>query len=163
LDERLKPSGDRLLRAGVWQQIGPLSLVLGATQHEARQSMEVFSTIRGDSIDTLPHQISSIRTLARRWSETEARLMWAFGRVAIDGRFGYQHVDTMTNDVWGSATATMALGSRLSLVGAYGTRPSREWLGVSKGQFASLGIRLAPAALSRPPAPAHVQPTANRF
>lgn len=162
--ERMAPNGDRLLRFGLWQQIGPVSLVLGSSQHTARESQEVFTKRPGtDSLGVDSIVESSMRSFARRWSETEARVMWSVGRVAVDGQFGFQRVDSNSTGFWGRATTTMALGSRLSLVGAYGTRPSRDWLGVPGGRFASLGIRIAPAALSRPPAPPHVQPTANRF
>jgi hypothetical protein len=162
--DRMAPNGDRLLRWGLWQQIGPVSLVLGASEHTARGSQQVFTKRPGtDSLGIDSIVESSTQSIARRWSETEARVSWAIGRVAVDGQFGFQRVDSNSTGFWGRATTTMALNSRLSLVGAYGTRPSRAWLGVPGGRFASLGIRIAPAALSRPPAPAHVQPTASRF
>lgn len=171
-DARMAPNGDRLLRMGLWQQIGRVSLVLGASQHQAQQSTVVGlpsnpslpdSIGGGGIIPDSGRRVSALQVVRKRWSESEARVMWAIGAVAIDGQFGFQRVDSTRSGFWGRATATMALNSRLSLVGGYGTRPARDWLGMPGGRFASLGLRIAPASLSRPSAPAHVQPTANRF
>jgi hypothetical protein len=162
-------NGDGLLRAGLWQQIGPVSLVLGSSQHQLRQTrLQLTPLLPDDSLsgpgDTAIYT-QTTHTDVRHWSDTEVRMIWSIGRVAFDGRFGLQsRADSLDRwATWASATATMAMGSRLSLVGALGTRPAREWMGAPGQRFASLGVRIAPAALSRPPAPVHVQPTASRF
>jgi hypothetical protein len=90
-------------------------------------------------------------------------VLWSFGRVALDGQLGVQSVDSMRTAMWGRATATVGMSSRLSFVGAFGTQPARGWMGVPGARFASLGVRIAPASLARPAAPAHVQPAASRF
>lgn len=166
---RANGDGDGLLRFGLWQQLGSVSIVLGTSQHQARQSIETLSYVQvpdtaGRSDTSIVSAVRSTRTSVRQWSDAEARLLWAFGRVALDGRFGFQsRVDSARAATWARATATVGMSSRLSLVGSVGTAPPRAWAGVPGQRFASLGVRIAPASLSRPAAPAHVQPSADRF
>lgn len=154
---------DGLLRLGLWQQIGPVAIVFGTSQHESRDASTFpFTVSRGDSLNR-DSSFTGTHTFLRHWSNTEARVLWSFGRVALDGQAGVQSVDSMRTTTWGRATATVGLGSRLSFVGAFGTQPARAWMGVSGARFASLGVRIAPASLARPAAPPYVQPVANRF
>ena len=157
-------NGDGLLRLGIWQQLGPLSLVLGTAKHDSREQTfqlkpagQLPDSGRADSV------LSPSGSALRRWSDTQARVLWSFGRVALDGQIGVQSVDSMRTSTWGRATATVAMGERVSFVGSFGTAPARAWMGVPGARFASLGVRLAPAALSRPTAPPHVLPAPSRF
>lgn len=169
LDEpvsRVNENGLGLLRMGLWQQLGPVSIVFGSAQHQSRELIEkvTMSPRGGDSLGTDSIRSASSHVAARRWSDTEARLLWSVGRVALDGRLGFQsHVDSSRAGVWGQAAATVGVSSRLSLVGSVGRAPSRAWAGIPGARFASLGVRIAPASLSRPQAPVHVQPSASRF
>ncbi|HEY4306763.1 MAG TPA: glycogen-binding domain-containing protein [Gemmatimonadaceae bacterium] len=159
----LSNNADGLLRLGVWQQIGPVVVSLGASEHKAGDaSFHPISTPRGDSLNR-DSSLAGSSAFLRRWSDTQARVLWSIGRVALDGEFGVQSVDSSHTSTWARGTATVAMGSRLSFVGAFGRQPARAWMGVPGSRFASLGLRIAPASLARPAAPAHVQPTANRF
>jgi hypothetical protein len=153
---------DGLLRFGLWQQFGAVSIVLGTSQHQSRT--QTFRLTPGP--DTLRRQDSVLTTgpsALRRWSDTQARILWSLGRVALDGQIGVQSVDSTHTATWGRATATVAMGSRLSFVGSFGTAPARAWMGVPGARFATLGVRLAPAALSRPAPPPHMLPAPDRF
>jgi hypothetical protein len=155
-------NGDGLLRLGLWQQLGSVSISLGAAQHQTlEQTFHLVpspdTTRRDDSV------LTAGNGALRRWSDTQARVLWSFGRVALDGQIGLQSIDSTHTATWGRATATVAMGSRLSFVGSFGTQPDRAWMGVPGARFASLGVRIAPAALSRPAPPAHVLPSPNRF
>jgi hypothetical protein len=159
----LSNDADGLLRLGLWQQIGPVAIVLGASQHESRDASGYqFTVPKADSLNR-DSSFTGTRTFMRHWSNTQARVLWSFGRVALDGQIGVQSVDSVRTSTWGRATATVGLGSRLSFVGSFGTQPARAWMGVPGARFASLGVRIAPASLARPAAPPHVQPSASRF
>ena len=159
----LSNNADGLLRLGLWQQIGPVAIVFGTSHHESRDvSMFDFTVPRTDTMNR-DSSFSGTHAFLRRWSDTQARVLWSIGRVALDGQVGVQSVDSMHASTWGRATATVAMGSRLSFVGSFGTQPARTWMGVPGARFASLGVRIAPASLTRPAAPSHVQPAANRF
>ena len=156
---------DGLLRLGVWQQLGPVSLSLGTSKHQSREQTfhlipdpaSADTLFRGDSIS------APAGSALRRWSDTQARVLWSFGRVALDGQIGVQSLDSVRTTTWGRATATVAMGNRMSFVGSFGTAPARAWMGVPGARFASLGVRVAPAALSRPAAPPHVLPAPSGF
>lgn len=165
--------GDALVRAGLWRQVGPMTVALSSRQHSSRENQYVpvrvpglpqpADTLRGPPADTGHWELQSVKRV-RRWSDMEARVSWVLGRAVIDGQFGMQQAaDSIPSMMWGRATATVALASRLSLVGSFGTRPSREWMGATGSRFATLGVRIAPATLARPAAPAHVQPAAAAF
>jgi len=167
---RANSDGDGLLRFGLWQQLGSVSLVLGTAKHQARQSIETVSYVHipdttGTSDTSIVSAVRSSHTSVRQWSDAEARVLWSFGRVALDGQFGFQsRLDsTGAATTWARATATVGMSSRLSLVGSVGNTPARAWAGVPGQRFASLGVRIAPASLSRPELPVYVQPSANRF
>lgn len=158
--------GDGLFRFGLWQQLGPVTVVFGSSQHQASQIVTGFrmqaapDSLNPDDSVRVPTSNSALR----RWSDAQARVLWSFGRVALDGQFGFQsRLDSSSAATWARATAIVGVSSRLSLVGAVGRAPERAWAGVPGARFATLGVRIAPASLSRPIAPAHVQPSANRF
>jgi hypothetical protein len=157
--------GDGLLRFGLWQQLGPVSVVLGTSKHQSREQtfLKVRNPAQPDSLLGADSILAPNGSALRRWSDTKARVLWSFGRVALDGQIGVQSLDSVRTSMWGRATATVAMGSRVSFVGSFGTAPARAWMGVPGSRFASLGVRLAPAALSRPAAPPHVLPAPSRF
>ena len=158
-------NADGLLRLGLWQQFGPVAIVVGSAQHQTRQQTFRLEPSQSPSPDSgrIGDSVLVGHSALRRWADTQARVLWSFGRVALDGQIGVQSVDSTHTTTWGRATATVALASRLSFVGSFGTQPARAWMGVPGARFASLGVRIAPASLSRPAAPPHVVPSANRF
>lgn len=99
-----------------------------------------------------------------RWTEIEARLAWASSRVALDARIGVRpHLAGLPASSWFRATTTIALASRLALVAAAGNDVALSWGLAPRTPFVSLGLRVAPSALVRPSAPAHVRPVASAF
>lgn len=167
--------GAAMIRPGAWQQLGSALLTVSSGEHRTREATTALVRVFGRPIvpDTLTSSFTTpdtgrmeLQTVSRvrRWSELEARLTWTVGRAVLDGRLSMQPAaDSARSLLWGSATATVGLAHRLSLVGSFGTRPERSWLGMQGARFATLGVRLSPSTLARPAAPPHVQPAAARF
>jgi hypothetical protein len=162
-NSQMSSDANGLPRLGLWQQFGPVAIVLGASEHESRGlGLTRFTVPRGDTLNR-DSSFTGTQSMLRHWSDTQARVLWSIGRVALDSQFGVQSSDSDRTTTWARATATIATGSRLSFVGAFGRQPERAWMGARGSRFASLGVRIGPAALARPVAPPHLQPTANGF
>jgi hypothetical protein len=146
-----------LLRAGLWRQFRSVVVSVSTDQHAMRTGLRQSS----GRTDTLSND-STARTMV--WSDVQARVGWSGGRVALDARAGLaRQLNSRPEAAWGRITATTALAPRLSVVAALGTDPTRAWIGMPPSRFASLGLRFAPAALSRPAPPPHIQPNAANF
>jgi len=170
-----------LLRAGLWQRFGMMTLALSAESHRARLGGRPSSlhqeTIPADSLrDTLTgawiHRDGQLVTIgdsgapsrAWLWSDVQARIRWTTQRVSLDGRVGVQpRVGAAPRSLWARAGATIAVAPRLSLVASGGVQPSSVWLGTPSSRFLSVGLRVAPASLVHPAPPPFVRPTAAGF
>ena len=98
------------------------------------------------------------------WSEVEGRFSWASSRVALDARFGVRpRIAGTSAATWGRLTTTVAVAPRLALVAAAGNETALASSAGVRSPFVSLGLRVAPAALSRPRPSAHVRPAASAF
>lgn len=170
-----------LLRAGVWQRFGMMTLALSAESHRARLGGRAASShdevIRADSaLDSLtggwihfPERTITIGdsgapSRAWMWSDLQARIGWTANRVSLDGRLGLQpKVATTPRSLWARAAATIVLAPRLALVASGGVQPTNVWLGTPSSRFVSVGLRVAPASLVRPAPPPFVRPSASSF
>jgi hypothetical protein len=98
------------------------------------------------------------------WPETEARLGWSRGRLAFDGVMGWRPAfDSIGNTNWFSATVTFAVAKRVALSAGAGTNMKSAPFAQPTGRYATLALRLAPAALVRPPDIPEITPTASSF
>jgi len=171
--------GRPLMSAGVWHQFRGLTLSIGTQSHSFRAGGRAPIILQSrDSVvidpanrslrDTLhlPEQVvdSGAASHVSRWSDLTTRLSWAAGPVALDAVAGFSpKIDAAPSTVWGNATATIGIASRLSLVATAGTDASRGWLRVPSSRFVNLGVRISPASLARPEPPPHVRPAAASF
>lgn len=170
-----------LLRVGLWQRFGMMTVTLSAESHRAqlggrpptRHSMTLpgysgRDSVTGDSVffpaRTTFFVDSGSPSRQWRWSDVQARIGWTEGRVSFDGRIGLQQrVDVVPRSLWGRAVATVALAPRLSLVAGAGVQPASLWQGAPATRFMSLGLRVAPMSLVHPAPPPFVRPTAASF
>jgi hypothetical protein len=170
-----------LLRAGVWQRFGMMTLALSAESHRARLGGRPASAhevvFRADSArDSLtgswihfPERIVTVGDSGAPsrpwlWSDLQARIAWTANRFSLDGRVGLQpKIATNPRSLWARAAATMVLAPRLALVASGGMQPSSVWLGTPSSRFLSVGLRVAPASLVRPAPPPFVRPSASSF
>jgi hypothetical protein len=65
--------------------------------------------------------------------------------------------------LWGRATVAVQLNERMSIVATAGSAPTAGGAEVATTRFATIGLRLSPVAMLRPPLPAAVRPTASAF
>jgi hypothetical protein len=168
-----------LMSAGLWHQFRGLTLSIGTQAHSfraggrapiilpARDSV-VVNPINRNLRDTLHLQAQVVDSGAAshlsRWSDLTTRLSWAAGPVALDALAGFSpKIDAAPSTVWGNATATIGIGSRLSLVATAGSDASRAWLRVPSSRFVNLGVRISPPSLARPEPPPQVRPAAASF
>ena len=170
-----------LLRAGLWQRFGMMTLSLTSESHRARLGGRPptyhYQTIRPDSsFDSLSgvwlqnqprlsvSGDSGSPSRAFLWSDVQARIGWTAGRVSLDGRVGIQpRVDAAPRSLWARGTATVALAPRLSLVAGAGVQPASVWVGTPSSRFLSVGLRVAPVSLVHPAPPPFVRPSAAAF
>jgi hypothetical protein len=100
----------------------------------------------------------------QRWSDLEGRVDWAMGRLTLSAAMsGRAAVDSIPAMLWGRVGATMRVNSRLSLMSGAGTLPLPGPATARASRFATLGVRLSPAALLRPPLPHGVRTSATAF
>ena len=159
------------LNLGAWRTLG--SAVFSITRQS--QSMRVtgpHTFIAPDStfIDTLGIWVPGYGqevtygnvTRVESWSDLEARVDWSIGRLMLSGSVtGRQTRDSVRAKRWGRGSAALQLTPNLALVAGGGTAPAASRSGVATSRFATFGLRLAPAALLRPPLPAAVRPSAT--
>ena len=106
---------------------------------------------------------SSFGRLTRRWSDLEARVDWSAGRVVVSAAvLGRRSVDSLHAMMWGRVNTAVQLTPRLAFVAGGGTSPSAR-AGATFARFATLGFRLSPAALLRPPLPVGVLTAPTAF
>ena len=107
---------------------------------------------------------SSTASRLQRWSGLEGRVDWAMGRLTLSAAMsGRAAVDSNPAMLWGRVGATMQINSRISLTAGAGTLPLPGPVSARASRFATLGIRLSPAAILRPPLPHGVRTSATAF
>lgn len=154
------------LRFGVWHQFKFITASLGASDHAMRiegtpAKVEFFQNAKG-----FPDSVYIMGTAARvaHWSSLESRVDWSDGRLAARARVGLQSQPASSKrSVWNILSATYAMTEQVALTGSLGSDASRSAYGIPTSHFASLGIRVAPAALFRGPTLPHVRPTVSAF
>lgn len=168
------------LVSGVWRQIG------------SRASVSIASTLRRGTFGGTPSRFwtevhfdtvlndttGELQTIRRErifgdsgraasrltWAETEARMGWMVGRVALDGVVGWRpRIDTSRQATWVRAYATMAMSRSVAVSIGAGTTTRQLPYAQSTGRFGFAAVRLAPAALVRPKGPPEITPAAAAF
>ena len=162
---------------GAWQQLGSALVSLQWSPRRARVPGAFDNGVLSgpDSIfnDTLgiwepystgPASDSGFASTLRSWSDAEARLLWARGRLAIDATLGGRLAALDMNDaVWAQIQGLYALTPRLALIAATGNAPADPALGWERQRFASLGVRLLGGPEPRAHPPVEVRPGAAEF
>lgn len=100
----------------------------------------------------------------RTWAETEARIGWAAGRVALDGVVGWRpSIDTSKHAAWVRGFATVGLARNVALSLGVGTTTRQLPYARSTGRFGLVALRFAPAALVRPKGTPEITAVASAF
>jgi hypothetical protein len=170
-----------LLRAGLWQRFGMMTLSVTSESHSARlggrpPTVHYRSNLPDSTLDSLTgvwiqHQPQVLTSYdsgspprAYLWSDVQARIGWSAGRVSLDARMGIQpKIDATPRSVWARGTAIVSLAPRLSFVAGAGVQPAAVWLGTPSSRFLSFGLRVAPVSLVHPAPPPFVRPSAASF
>jgi hypothetical protein len=167
------------LHAGVWRVFNDAIITLSSQSHFMRsggrpstiQVVTFTDSVYSDSLGGWSYFESqriygdsgSASRLAR-FSDLEARVDWAVGRImlmaAVSGR---GPVDSTPAMAWGRMHAAIRVKSGVSLVAGVGTQPIASSVKARSSRFASLGVRLSPVELLRSPQPAAVRPSATGF
>jgi hypothetical protein len=161
------------LRLGAWRQLRGVTVSVSAGARAAAQASPSANVPVLDSDppsgvvspDTfrLTGDSGSTRRL-RRWSEVEARLGWARGRVALDAVMGARpRTAGLPGAVWGEGSGVVGVAAGLAVVARAGHAPPTAAAVGGAQRFVALGLRVSPAALWRPAAPPAVRPVASRF
>jgi hypothetical protein len=100
-----------------------------------------------------------------RWSDLEGRVDYGLGRLTLTAVMsGRPAADSVPAMFWGRVGATMQVNSRVSFTAAVGSTPlPGPAMARSSSRFATLGIRLSPAAILRPSLPHGVRTAATAF
>jgi hypothetical protein len=100
----------------------------------------------------------------RAWAETEARIGWTVGRIALDGVVGWRPaLDTTRHAAWARGFATVGVARNVALSLGAGMTARQVPYAKSTGRFALVGLRLAPVALVRPNETPEITPSAAAF
>ena len=169
-----------LLLFGLWRPFGRALVSVTSSTRRARLT-EISSSTRSVLVmqtawDTVAGKLDTISSGTRlltdssanvrdlHWTEIDGRFAWASSRVAVDARLGVRpRIAGIAAGTWGRVTTTVAVAPRLALVAAAGNETALASSASMRSPFVSLGLRVAPAALSRPRPSAHVRPAASAF
>jgi len=168
-----------LLLLGLWRPFGRALVSVTSSTRRARLTANSTTTqlvpiVQAfyDTVRTQWDTVRSTRTITDsttgvrdiHWSEVEGRLAWASSRIAVDARLGVRpRFAGVAAGTWGRVTTTVAVAPRLALVAAAGNETALASSASMRSPFVSLGLRVAPAALSRTRPSAHVRPAASAF
>jgi hypothetical protein len=99
------------------------------------------------------------------WPETEGRIGWSMGPIALDGVVGWRpRLDTVAqHQFWFQAFATAQLARNVGLSLGGGTVTWQLPFVRSQGRFLSVALSLSPSALMRPRSPVPITPSAAGF
>jgi hypothetical protein len=110
--------------------------------------------------------LSDSATVSRlqQWSQLEGRVDWAMRRLTLSVTMsGRAAVDSVPASFWGRVGATMQINPRVSLTAGAGMLPLPGPATARASRFATLGVRLSPAAILRAPLPHGVRTSATAF
>jgi hypothetical protein len=162
---------------GGWRQLGAALLSVQLAPRRAQVTgTDVRIVPRRDSMfnDTLGRWEVFERTdgvvdssrvpTAGSWSDAEARLLWARGRISLDatigGRFAAEHVE---RSLWAQLRGLYTISSRFAIIAGAGSEPADPVAGWERRSFATLGVRVLDAPAPRMlPAPG-VRPVPAEF
>jgi hypothetical protein len=98
------------------------------------------------------------------WLETEAKMGWSRGRVSLDGVVGWRPpIDSAPGATWFRAITTVGVSRGVSVSAGLGTTVNQIPFARPAGRYATIGVRLAPAALVRPRETPEITPAASSF
>jgi hypothetical protein len=177
IDGARSPAGDPWPVIGAWQQLGSALLSLQWSPRRARVPGalsggplsgpdSIFNDTLGvwEPYSTGPASDSGLVSALRSWSDAEARLLWARGRLAIDATLGGRLAALdMENSIWAQIQGLYALTPRIALLAATGNAPADPAVGWERRRFATLGVRLLGGPEPRAHLPAEVRPGAADF
>jgi hypothetical protein len=163
---------------GGWRQLGPAILSVQLAPRRFRvdgTASTIREELRTDSIfnDTLgryeeyQHYVTvgdsgrAARTL--RWDQAEARLFWAYGRLAADATLGGRVGRDFGDALWAAVSALYVLTPRVVLVAGAGSRPGEPASLWQRRTFATLGVRLLGPPEPGYRAPPEIRPDAAAF
>lgn len=162
---------------GVWQQLGNALLSVQWSSHRARVpgALSTGPIFRPDSMwnDTLGIMEptgsfsvtdTSFSSMLRSWSDAEARIVWARGRLAVDATLGGRLASTdIESSLWGQLQGFYVLTPRLALIAAAGREPADPLRGWQPQRFATFGVRLLGTPEPARPLPPEVRPAPADF
>ncbi|MEP6832591.1 MAG: glycogen-binding domain-containing protein [Gemmatimonas sp.] len=100
----------------------------------------------------------------RRWSEAGASIGWARGRFALDATLSARpKLGSYTAAVWGDVSAVAGVTSHVAVVAATHSIPDSPGIVFSAQRSASIGLRIAPPAMFRPPPPTPIRSASTGF
>ena len=163
------------LTVGAWQILGSAVLSLSTVNRAlAVARMRIYAQPGKDTMvwnDTA--QVLEPRTIGGRAdtvresqhrlaSDMEARVDWGSGRLMLTAVVGHRSATRDFRETfWGGANAIVQMAPRVALLAGVGSAPAvRESLAPAR-RYATLGVRLSPAARLRPVPPAPVRPVAT--
>ena len=169
--------GAPLLRIGGWRRFGNAMVTISSASHATRfggrgpsfREVPFSDSVVTDTgvfwhTGTRTERTPAVRSLLRRWSDLELRGSWAVGRAAFDVAAGTRRgLDSLGQSTWARVGTAVEITPRLAITAAAGREPSRIILGIPPARYARIGLRVAPAALSRPGLPAPVRASAAAF
>jgi hypothetical protein len=166
------------LRTGGWRQFGnALTVAISSSLRRGTYGATASRTWTGTYRDSVPSDSGWVYiqregifgdsgSAGRKisWLETEARMGWSKGRVALDGVVGWRPaIDSASGATWFRAITTIAIAKSVSLSAGMGTTMQQIPFARSTGRYASVAVRLAPAALVRPRETPEITPTVSAF
>jgi hypothetical protein len=166
------------LRTGGWRQLGSaFTFAIASSLRRGIYGKTGSRTWTGTYRDSLPSDSgwvyvqregifgdsgSAGRKLS--WLETEATLGWSRGRVAFDVVGGWRPpIDSAPRATWFRAMTTVAISKSVAVTGGIGTTMRQIPFAQTTGRYASVAVRLAPAALVRPREIPEITPSAAAF
>ena len=168
-----------LLLFGLWRPFGRALVTVTSSTRQARLTANSTATqlvpVVQAFYDTVRAQWDTVRSTRMitdsttgvrdlRWTEIDVRFAWASSRIAVDARFGVRpRFAGVAAGTWGRVNTTVAVAPRLALVAAAGNETALASSASMRSPFVSLGLRVAPAALSRPRPSPHIRPAASAF
>jgi hypothetical protein len=166
------------LRVGGWRQLGSwLTVAISSSLRRGTYGERGARTWTGTYRDSIPTDTGWVfidrpgtfgdsgspgRKLS--WFETEANVGWTRGRFALDGALGWRPpIDSTPRATWFRAVTTIAVTKDVALSAGAGTTMRQIPYARATGRFATVAVRLAPAALVRPRETPEITPTAAAF
>jgi hypothetical protein len=175
---RTERSTTAALRMGGWRQLGSwLTVAISSSLRRGTYGGTGARTWTGTYRDTVltdsgwvviekPGIFGDSGSPGRKlsWLETEANVGWTKGRLALDGAVGWRPgIDSTPRATWFRALTTIAVTKDVAVSAGAGTTMRQIPYARPTGRYATVAVRLAPAALVRPRETPEITPTATAF